>query len=229
MSSVSSSQVTGWTGIVFVVMAVFTFFVGSPFDAPALADPAAEWTGFFVENDDGIAVQTWFGVLTFGALFLLFASGVRGFLREADAEYGIWSRWSFSGAIAAGAIGAAGMAFFAAASHSGVLSGADDQMFRLLGTLDAVTFGVIVPWGLAIFVAGASMVIVQSGVLPRWVGLLGLVTALLTAAGTSWIMDGDEETVLAGFTLIGYLLTLIWSLAVSVTMLTKKAEVLTAG
>ena len=218
MSSVSWKKVTGWSGIAFVVL----FLVGlvATGDGPALGDSAADVREWFDDNEAAVAWITWSGALGFALFFLLFASGLRSILGPADAaNEGIWSRLSFAGAIVFVAIGGAGSAFWAVLGQEDVRSVASDGTVKALAAFDTLIFGAILPWGIAVFLIGASVVILQSGVMAKWLGWLGLVSTLLIVIGTLWPFTGDDESFLAILSFIGLPLALLWSLGVSIEIL----------
>jgi hypothetical protein len=218
MGSVSWKKVTGWSGIVFVVLFVVGLVIAG--DGPALGDSAADVREWFDDNESAVAWITWSGALGFALFFLLFASGLRSILGPADAaNEGIWSRLSFAGAIVFVALGGAGSAFWAVLGQEDVRSVASDGTVKALAAFDTLIFGAVLPWGIAVFLIGASVVILQSGVMAKWLGWLGLASTLLIVIGTLWPFAGDDESFLAILTFIGLPLALIWSLGVSIEIL----------
>ena len=218
MSSVSWKKVTGWSGVAFVVLFVVGLIIGG--DGPALEDSAADVREWFEDNEAIVAWTTWSGALSFAFLFLLFASGLRSLLGPADASNeGVWSRLSFAGAVAMIGIGGAGSAFWAVLGQEDILAAASDSTVRTLAAFDTLIFAAILPWGIAVFLLGASVVILQSDVMAKWLGWLGLVAALLFAIGTLWPFTGDEESFLGILTLIGFIGFLIWTLGAAIDMI----------
>jgi hypothetical protein len=218
MHSGSWKKVTGWSGIAFVVLFVVGTIIAG--DGPALEDSAADVREWFEDNEAVVAWTTWSGALGFALLFLLFASGLRSLLGPADAaNEGVWSRLSFAGAVVTVAIGGAGSAFWAVLGLEDVLSVASDETVKTLAAFDTVIYAAVVPWGMAVFVLGASVVILQSGVLAKWLGWFGLLITLLVAVGTLWPFTGDDESFLAILTFIGLLAVFIWILGVAISMI----------
>ncbi len=218
MNSVSWRKVTGWSGIAFVVLLVSGLAIAA--NGPVLEDSGADVREWFEDNEGLVAWTTWSGGLGFALFFLLFASGLRSLLGPADARNeGVWSRLSFAGAVAFVAIGVVGSAFWAVLGQEDVLSVASDETVKTLAAFDVLIFGAILPWGIAVFLIGASVVILQSGVMAKWLGWLGLVITLLIVIGTLWPFTGDDEGFLAILTFIGLLGFLIWSLGASIEMI----------
>jgi hypothetical protein len=181
---------------------------------------AAEVREWFEDNEAMVAWTTWSGALGFSFLFLLFASGLRSILATADdRNQGVWSRWSFAGAIAFVAVGGVGSAFWAVLGQEDILAVASDETVKVLAAFDTLIFAAVVPWGIAVFLLGASIVILESGVMARWLAWLGLAVGLLFAVGTLWPFTGDDASFLAILTLIGFIGFQIWLLGAAIEMI----------
>jgi len=216
--SLSWKQIAGWAGVAYTVIFLGLFLViGSP---PGFTDTPAEYRQWFVDNETQIALLT-FGLMLAFALILLFASGLRNILGPADdANDGMWSRLSFAGAIMMVSMAGAGAAFWAVLGLEEVLATASDETVKTLSLFDAVFFTAIVPWGLAVFLLGASVVILQSGVMAKWIGWLGLAITVLVAVGSLWPLSGDPEGIFGVLGLIAFPPGfLIWTLAVAIPMI----------
>ncbi len=216
--TVSWMKLTGWAGIAYVVIFV-ALFIGTA-QPPSLSDSAADFRLWFVDNETSVAVVTFALSLAF-ALVVVFASGLRSLLGPADAESeGVWSRVSFVGAIMMVTMGGVGLSFWAVLGLEDTLAAASDETVKTLAHFDTVIFSAIVPWGMAIFVLGASVVILQSGVMSKWLGWLGVFVAVVAVIGTLWPFSGNPE---GGFGIIGLIGFppgfLIWSLWVAVNMI----------
>ena len=77
---------------------------------------------------------------------------------------------------------------------------------------------------MALFVAARSLVVLKTGVLWRWLAVIGLLAALLLVIGAAWPIDGDEEGALAIVGFIGAPLTLLWIIISSINLLLMKEE-----
>ena len=216
--SVSWKKMAGWAGIAYVVI-FLALFVGT--EQPlSLDESAGEFRQWFVDNETSVALVT-FGLSLSFALVVVFASGLRSLLGPADEDNeGMWSRISFVGAVLMAAIGGVGVSFWAVLGLEDTLAGASDETVKTLAHFDTVIFSAIVPWGMALFVLGASMVILQSGVMSKWLGWLGLFVASLAVIGTLWPFSGDPE---GFFGIIGFIGFppgfLIWSLWAAISMI----------
>jgi hypothetical protein len=212
----SSRRIAGLAGIVFVVLLVVTFIVGGR--SPAYDDSAAKFREFFVEDDTSVHLTSWLAALAFVFFFLPFASGLRNLLASADkADEQMWSRLSYTGAVLAVAIGGVGSSFWEVLSQGTAEELSDDTLVAL-ARFDTVIFASVLPWALALFLAGSSVVILRSGVLARWIGWLGTAGALMLVTGTLWVFTEDDENALVVLIYIGLPVTLLWVLVVGITM-----------
>ena len=93
---------------------------------------------------------------------------------------------------------------------------------------DIANYGYIYTTGSVAFVAAASVVMIRTGEIARFLGQLGLVVTaiqviyLFTAFFNDGLMVGGGLITIAGFTLLG-----LWLLAVSITMIVRAPVVKT--
>ncbi len=218
MNSISWRKLTGWSGVAFVVI-----FLASELplaDTPALEDSAGDVRQWFEANTTQIAWTTWGVALAVGLLFLLFASGLRSHLEPADANNaGVWSRLSFASAITMVAIAGGKAGFWAVLTQEDVLSAATDATVKTLSAIELIMLGTIIPWVMAVFLLGASVVILQSGIMAKWLGWLGLLAAVLFVIGSLWLVTGDEESVIGMLTLVGYVGFLTWTVGAAISLI----------
>ena len=202
-------KVAGWSGIAFIV--VFLLSELPLADAPSLSDSPAAVRTWFEANATQIAWTTVGTAFAVGVLFLLFASGVRGHLAPDDAENaGMWTRLSYGSAVALVSVAAAKAGFWAVLAQEPVASAASDGTIKALASLEIVMLGTVLPWLLAAFLVGASIVILQGRGVAHWIGWIGLAAALGFITGSLWLVTGDEESVLGALTVIGYVGFLVW-------------------
>ncbi len=100
-----------------------------------------------------------------------------------------------------------------------MLSAASNETVKTLAALEVVMIGTVLQWSAAVFLLGASVMVLQSGVMAKWLGSLGLLVALLVAIGTLWPVTGDEESFLGILTFIGIIGFLIWALGAAISMI----------
>lgn len=211
----SGRRIAGYAGVVFAVVFLVGFVLGEP---PLYDDPASDFREFFVDQDFQVHLGTWLFSLVLVFFFLPFAAGLRNLLAPEDrADEQMWARLSYTGAVLTTAIGVIGMSFHEVLSQ-GVAEFLSDDALVALARFDTLIFLGLMPWALALFLAAASIVILRSGVLPKWTGWLGTAGALLSVIGALWIFGENDESALAVAAAIGILVTALWVLAVGFIM-----------
>lgn len=207
-------KVAGWSGIGFVV--VFLLSELPLADAPSLSDSPAAVRTWFEANATQIAWTTVGAAFAVGVLFLVFASGVRGYLAPDDAENaGMWTRLSYGSAVALVSVAAAKAGFWAVLAQEPVASAVGDGTIKALASLEIVMLGTVLPWLLATFLMGSSIVILQGRRVAQWIGWIGSAAALAFIVGSLWLVTGDEESLLGALTVIGYVGFLAWVLGMA--------------
>jgi hypothetical protein len=90
-------------------------------------------------------------------------------------------------------------------------------------------FGSGVPLTIAAVIVPASLVILATGVFWRWLGVAGIIVALCNIVGALWVIEGDQETFIGIFGIVGFLGYALWILATSIALLMspKNASVAT--
>jgi len=214
-------RVGGAAGIIFSVGFVVLYGVVIA-NAPMFDDPIGEIREFYADDATKVLFFTWAVSLLMVFAFLPFAVALRSLLRSEDDSGGVWSRLSFVGAVLTVALGGAGTAF-ATSLALGNIEELSDGLVRTLVQMDGIAYGFGMGWGVALFVAAASVVVLRSGVLWRWLGWLGLASALLLVVGALWIIDGDSDSVFAILNLSGLLVAIVWMLAAGIAMVRRES------
>ena len=162
--------------------------------------------------------------IAFVFFFLPYLVTLRWVLGSGEGWPPIWSWLTVIGGLSLVVIGGANSVFFGALAISeGNPEIIDDASVRLLMEMSAYAFtGFSFTMGL--FVASASLVVLRTGVLWRWLAALGFLAAVLLVVGAAWPIDGDEEGALAILGFIGAPLTLLWILISSIGMVMMKEE-----
>ncbi len=209
-------RVAGIAGVLTVIVFVVSFVLfGNP---PGLDDPAQDVREYFEDSGGQIQFSNWLVALGIAFFFIVFASGLRSLLGPADAsDRGLWSRASFAGAVAIAAIGGAGATFWGVAALS--VDDLSDEVLVAVHHMDALLYQATMPFGFALLLATASVVIVRSGVLWKWLGWLGFATALINVVAALWPLEGDNEGFLGILGFIGLILSFVWILIASFGMI----------
>ena len=192
------------SGIVFVVLFFAGFIAaGAGLDAEA-SDPATKIAAEFIENKDQLAIGGW--ILLVALFFLFWFLGyLRSQLQRAEGEVGWLTSVAYGGGLVAG-----GMALVLAGITlaGSVISdyGNDPQVARTLAAIEWNWIWVIAA-PLAALVGGTAVVSLRFAALPKWLGWISVVLALLL--------------VIPPISYFGFLLFHIWTIAVSVVLLTR--------
>jgi hypothetical protein len=166
------------TGVVAVALVVVaSFFAG---ETPDTDDPVQEIVSFYTENDSD---QKAAGLLlALGMFFFLcFAAVLRENLRRAEVERAAASTLGFAGAIvfAIGALIFAGLAFTLGEAADDI----DPTAIQTLHVLNNEMFLSLVVGTLA-FLLGSGITVLTTGALPKWVGWLAIIGAILSLTPT---------------------------------------------
>ena len=161
------------TGLAFfvVTLIVFTAF-GEPPDADA---PAQEIVDFYADNKDAQMVG---GLLEgiAGTLFVFFGAVLHRHLRAVEGERYVLANVALAGTV----IFATGLAIdatitFTLAETASDIEASAVQALTALWHNDFVPFAV----GMQIFLLGAGIAIARYGVVPKWIGWLAILLAIL--------------------------------------------------
>lgn len=198
-------------GLVFVLLLFTGSFVVS---TPSAFNPVGVVIAQYVQHRTAILVSCYLSILA-GPFFLLFLASLRRILERAAQEESPLPAVSFAaGALATGVVYVwyaipAALALGAATPRNGAVVQALLGLSTVLGFFSDVLFGVTV--------AAASIEILRTRVLPRWLGVVGLVSAALFGLNQLSIAQPRGPLGLAG--LLGFLLFLVWMLTTSITLL----------
>ena len=182
-----------WTPTAGILAAVtFIFGLAATADSPDNSDSNAKIIAWYADHGHRIGIIIGAFILAFCGLFLLwFASGLRQRLRLAEGPEGRLANVALGGGVLLVAllwVGAAALAAIPAQQSFGggpALSDADLGRF-----LPSVGFGSILLFGMFGAIAlidATSIVIMRTGVLPRWLGWLGFVCGVVLLFGVVFL------------------------------------------
>jgi len=161
------------TGVAFVVLVIVSFIVaGEPPDANS---PPQEIIDHYVDNKDAVMIGSLLSVIA-AALLVFFGAVLRSALRAAEGPGGVLSAVAFAGTI----IMATGAALDATISFA-LADRADDVAPVGVQALQALWDNDFFPivLGAALLLLGAGLSIARTGVLPRWLGWIGVLVGVL--------------------------------------------------
>lgn len=209
-------RVAGVCGIGFLLL----FVIGGPVlqgTTPTMNDSVADIRSYWIDNGDRYLVGDFVfsvGVMLF---FLPFVLAFQSVLQPVDRSGGMWARIMVGGAVVAVALGGAGAASNGAIALIGPQS-LDDATLRLATVTAAYSLGGL-GLGFAVMLIGASIVIAQTGVVWRWLAILGGLAAAASILGGLWVTTQDQEGIFGVIGFVGLNLSLLWVLLVAVQLL----------
>jgi hypothetical protein len=216
-------RVGGIFGIGFVIL----FIIGPILltgDTPMRDDSIEDIRKYFADDGEMYLVGDYIAGIAFVFFFLPYLVTLRWVLGSGEGWPPIWSWLTVIGGVTFVVIGGTQAVFFGALAISeGNPEVIDDAGVRLLMEMSTYAFTGF-SFTLALFVASASLVVLRTGVLWRWLAGLGFLAAVLQIVGAAWPIDGDEEGALAILGFIGAPLTLLWILISSIQMIMMKEE-----
>ncbi len=204
----------GLAGIGFVIM--FAVSLGLQSGVPDVESSAGEVREYFTDDKDLFLIADYLGALAFIFLFVPFISSLSGLLGRAEGNPAVWSRVVFAAGVVLLALGGASASFRVALAFEADQT--DDSVLLTLMNLDYVAFAAL-PIVAGLFVLAASLVILKTGVLWRWLGWLGLPIAVVAVISGLATFDTDPFGPLAILGRVALIAWLVWTLGVSVQML----------
>jgi hypothetical protein len=209
---------------------VIFFFVGPigmTGDTPVRGDSIEEIRAYFEDDGDLYRVGDYLGGIAFVFFFLPYLVILRWVLGSGEGWPAIGSWLTVIGGLALVVIGGTGSVFFGAiaiaADDPEIYAQVDDSTIRMLVEMNAYAFTGFT-FTMSLFVGAASVVVLRTGVLWRWLAALGLIAAVLLLIAAAWPIDGDDEGAVAVLGFIGAPLTMLWIIISSINLLMMKDE-----
>lgn len=162
------------TGVAFLVLALLGFAIGGePPDASD--DTSREIVDFYVDNKDRLNVAA-FVEAAAAVLLVFFGAFLRDVLRGADAGADFLPTVAFAGTLIL-AVGLAidGTISLALTETAKDIEPAAAEALAALYNNDYIPFAV----GSILFLAGVGLSVLRSGVLPKWMGWVAVVLAII--------------------------------------------------
>ena len=193
----STERIGALTGVAFVVVAIIAGIIGG--EPPDAESPVQEIVDHYADNKTSIQVGAFVGAAAM-VLLVFFGAYLRSVLRAAEGPGGILSALTLVGA----ALVAVGFAFDITISIA-LTEAVDDIEPAAVQALQALWDNDFVPiaLGILVFLIATGLSILRHGALPKWLGWVALVLAVI------------------GFTPIGFIAFLgtgIWIVIVSVML-----------
>lgn len=182
---------------------------------PDPGTPARQVATFYTNYHTGILTTSLLHDLS-GVFFLIFLAGLLVVLPGGRAVGPLPILAGLSAAVA----GSVAYASYVSAGAAAYLAehGGSVEIVAALALLRYLASAVAV-LPLAVFLAAASLLVLQRRAVPRWVGWLGLVAAAANAVSIFGLYDPSSPLGLVGF--LGAILFAVWMLAVNITLLAR--------
>jgi hypothetical protein len=202
----------GYVAVFFVGMVFFILFVASKF--PPIDAPPEEHVAAYAEM--GLLGDVTSYLLTLQAPFLLlFLGGLYAVLRRAEGGSGALAVSAFGAGIAMSMIWPLGIVIAGVATGIAEAGGDAITAFNLDG---------MAPLSLAlsafprtVLLGAASLVLLESGIAPRWIGWTGLALGAVSLVTTGTLVVAEMFPIL----MLGMLLFVVWILALCVALLRR--------
>ncbi len=206
------------TGLVFVLLSLIALFALPT--RPAAGASANEIAAYYTAHSG--AVQAVVYLFLLGLLFSLWFIGyLRTVFARAEGEPHHLSTLFFGSGVAAVAIG---MVFW---GMSLALPGKAADLGVIKALSDVVSFGISMTFLLNFLHVGtASVLVLRTGVLPRWVGVFALVVAVVLFVGSLSLVATSGFFAVGGpFAFLAFLALLLDVLVVSIVLIVKAGSV----
>lgn len=214
----AADRVGAWAGLIFAL--ALLPFLAVVLQGPSLAGSAAEIRAHYVDNA-GLLRAVEFGFVV-ALLFLLlpFVAALVRRLELASTSTQVWARIALAGVVVSVMV----FVVEAAASTAVALGGrpADLGPAEFAHFVDQARVFILSGFHLAmgLWVAAASIALLQTNVAPRWVGWLGVALLVPQIVAASWVVGGEVTALHDGLGGVGFVGSLlVWVPAVSLAML----------
>jgi hypothetical protein len=205
-------------GIIFVVLSLVAGLMpGTP---PKTGDSAVKIADFIADKGDRLRWAGYLGALAVVALFW-FLGGVWRVLRRAEGGNPRLTVVAVIGAVFASVMATLGGLGLAVLGITGAAGAGGPQTTRFLYILSTnVTVATV--FGMAVFIAAFSVVILRTGFLPKVLGWIGALIALLAIASGGIV--ASTRDVFFDLSFGAFFAFSLWLLVVSVMMLLGRAS-----
>lgn len=213
----------GFSGIVFVVLFVIGLVL--QFDSPMVDDSGAEIKQYFIDNGTKYLLADTLIGIAFTFFFLTFIWALSGYMSAAEPAGQNWSRLILMYGTVMTAAGFAYSAFNAALAY-GAADFLDENTAKAFYYAGSIGF----TSGLPLLVGGLMLTvgtgIMRHGMFPQWLGWISLAVTVIGVVSSFGVLPDDPENPLMLLGLVGLLLWMVSTVALSFYML--KAETLPA-
>jgi hypothetical protein len=206
-------RISGIAGLLFVI----TSFVASAINVspPTYNQDSTTIAAWFAGNGQRYRIGHLVAGLAFLLFYVPFFAGLCERLRAAEGTPAIWSRVTWGGAILSPAAGTTSGAFIVGAALLGSAVSPDVARFAAASNF----YAFVVSGALSgIAMTGATVVILRTGVFPRWLGWAGASIAVAAILGSAAIVENDPAGLFAAVSGFAWLAYFLWIAALAVSL-----------
>jgi len=211
-------RVAGIAGIVFVVALLVAGFALAPSGMPKVNESTAKWASYIADHRSRLQVSDYVSGIGFVALLFFTAALSNVFARIEGLNRGPSTLIVVGGASSVAVAATGGIIAALLAYRTG--PGSDPGVVRALVDGQTLAF-VIIGFPVAVLLAGGGICTFRNGGLPRWLGGLAMLGAVLSLAGaaaqaTTGTFGNDDVFSAIGFA--SFIALLLWVLLTSVLL-----------
>lgn len=209
-----SPQVSGVAGILFVGLSFLATAINLPL--PRYDQDAAVVAAWFAENSARYSAGHFLAGIAFLVFYFVFFAGFCERLRSAEGTPAPWSRVTWAGAIVSPAVGTIAGAFVMGAALVGDRVSSEVALYAIAANFYAYVvsgaFGGVV-------MTASAVVIISTGVFPRWLGWTGAVIGVAAIASTATLVENDPQGLWATVNGLAWLAYFLWIALLSIVLL----------
>jgi hypothetical protein len=213
-------RISGAAGLLFVTLSFVAS--GVNIQPPAYVQGGATLVAWFAENGARFRFGYFIAALAFLPFYFPFFAGFCERLREAEGAPAIWSRVTWAGAIMSPAAGVTAGAFSVgpALLEGGISS--DAAVFAAAANFYA--FPVVSGAMNSIIMIGATVVILRTSVLWRWLGWSGALIGIAAICGSAALVESDPDGLFATISAVSWLAYFLWIAAASMGLILERRD-----
>ena len=220
MHDIHGERSAGWSGLAFVVVLIASIFTGGM----GPQDPTQQLAGtleYVQAHRTGLLISTWLGFPGF-AFFLWFVVGMRAFLLQTrDPDEGLPAYALVSGTLAAllALLGSAALGLL-------LLYRLAPEATAILLVASQALQGPFIYMALSPFMLACGHSMRRHGTGPAWFAYLGYLGGVLTAIATLTILmaAGRPYSMDNGFSLLAFVVFVVWTIAASVQLIRNRVQ-----
>lgn len=205
------------TGLIYGLLNLITLIALPP--PPAAGAPAQEIAAYYATHRIAFLITN-YGAMLAVVFLLLFIGYLRNVAERADSEARPLSTLAFSAAV----VLAASTLVFGGIGQTLPLRSVDVADLGIVRALsDIINFGFTTNFiSATLMIGAASLLILRTGVIARWVGVLGLVIAVVQLLGSLSLVITSGFLAAGGpFTILGFVGLMLWMPVASIVMIVK--------